>query len=167
MSSCGAAIYDLLCNLVAPAKPLDENYCELIAVMNKHQNLKPSVIKERYKFNKRHRQPGDSIPFCVTELKRLSELCDFGLSLVNMMRDRFICGLRNTKIQQQLLAEIKLNFEALTISCAMERVKKDVRDTEDGASGIEKMGESVNNIQGRWKEISEKWYKKGQECFWC
>ena len=35
-------------NLVAPAKPSDKSYDELIRVMNEHQNPKPSVIMERY-----------------------------------------------------------------------------------------------------------------------
>ena len=52
LSSCGAATYSLLHNQVAPAKPLNKNYCELIAVMNEHQNPEPLVIVGRYKFNK-------------------------------------------------------------------------------------------------------------------
>ena len=63
LNSGGAETYSLLKNLVAPAKPSDKSYDELIRVMNEHQNPKPSVIMERYKFNKRDRQPGESIPF--------------------------------------------------------------------------------------------------------
>ena len=57
----GAETYSLLRNLVAPAKPSEKSYNELVRVMNEHQNPKPSVIMERYKFNKRDRQPGGSI----------------------------------------------------------------------------------------------------------
>ena len=78
LNSGGAETYSLLRNLVAPAKP-DKSYDELIRVMNEHQNPKPLVIMERYKFNKRDRQPGESIPFYVTELKHLSDHCDFGV----------------------------------------------------------------------------------------
>ena len=53
----GAETYSLR-NLVAPAKPSDKSYDELVRVTNEHQNPKPSVIMERYKFNKRDRQPG-------------------------------------------------------------------------------------------------------------
>ena len=79
LNSGGAETYSLLKNLVTPAKPSDKSYDELIRVMNEHQNPKPSVIMERYKFNKRDRQPDESIPFYVTELKRLSDHCDFGV----------------------------------------------------------------------------------------
>ena len=76
--------------------------------MNEHQNPKPSVIMEKYKLNKRDRQPGESIPFYVTELKCLSEHCDFGLTLKDMIRDRLVCGVRSPKIQQRLLAETEV-----------------------------------------------------------
>ena len=44
LSSGGAETYSLLRNLVAPAKPSDKSYEELVRVMNEHQNPKPSVI---------------------------------------------------------------------------------------------------------------------------
>ena len=145
-------------NLVAPAKPLDKNYHELIAVMNKHQNPKPSVRVERYKFNIRESQPGESIQFYATELKRLSEHCDSGFRLDNTTRDRLVCGVRMTEVSFE---------EALKIACAMERAKKNVCDTEAGTAEVGKMQGSVNKLQGREKEINEKGYKKKLECFQC
>ena len=47
LSLCGAGTYSLLRNLVAPAKPSDKSYDELVRVMNEHQNPKLSVIVER------------------------------------------------------------------------------------------------------------------------
>ena len=94
LSSGGAETYSLLRNLVAPAKPSEKSYNELVRVMNEHQNPKPSVIMERYKFDKSDRQPGESIPFYVTELKHLSEHCEFGVTLEDMIRDRLVCGVR-------------------------------------------------------------------------
>ena len=114
-------------NLAAPAKPSDKSYDELVRVMNEHQNSKPSAIMERYKFNKRDRQPGESIPFYGTELKRLSEHCDCEVTLEDMIRDRLVCGVRSPKIQQRLLAETELSFDrAMKIASAMERAEKNV-----------------------------------------
>ena len=53
LSSGGAETYSLLRNLVAPAISSDKSYNKLVRVMNEHQNPMPSVIMERYKFNKR------------------------------------------------------------------------------------------------------------------
>ena len=166
LSSCGAGTYSLLRNLVAPAKPSDKSYDELVRVMNEHQNPKPSVIVERYKFNKRDRQPGESIPFYVTELKRLSEHCDFGVTLEDMIRDRLVCGVRSPKFQQRLLAETELSFDrALKIASAMERAEKNACDIE-GSSGLEKM-EGLNKVQEKHDKFEEMGRKKGQDCFRC
>ena len=95
--------------------------------MNEYQNPNPSVIMRRYKFNKKDRQPGESIPFYVTELKRLSEHYDFVVTLEDMIRNRLVCDVRSPKIQQHLLAETELSFDwALKIASAMERAKKNV-----------------------------------------
>lgn len=71
-SSCGAVIYSLSRNLLAPAKPSETLYNGIIRVIKEqHQNPKPSGIFESYKFNKRDRQLGESLPVYVSELKCL------------------------------------------------------------------------------------------------
>ena len=121
---------------------------------------------ERYKFNKTDRQPGESIPFYVTELKRLSEHCDFGVALEDMIRVRLVCGVRSPKIQQNLLAETQLSFDrALKIVSAMERAEKNVFDIE-GSSGLEKI-ERLNKVQEKRDKFEEMGRKKGEECFCC
>ena len=42
--------------------------------------------------------------------RTLSEHCQYGASLDDMLRDRLVCGLRDVKIQQ-LLARTKLTFK--------------------------------------------------------
>ena len=164
LSQCGAGTYGLLRNLVAPAKPSDKSYNELVRVMNEHQNPKPSVIAERYKFNTRDREPGESIPFYVTELKRSSEHCDFSVTLEDMIRDRLVCGVRSLKVQQCLLAETELNFDrALKIASAMERTEKNVCNIE-GSSRLEKL-EGLNKVQEKHDKFEEMGCKKGQDCF--
>ena len=41
--------------------------------MKKHLHLKPSIISERFKFNKRDSKPGESIPNYLEELRKLAE----------------------------------------------------------------------------------------------
>ena len=56
LSSCGNQAYSLFRNLVAPTKLVDCRYDVLKETMKKHQNPKPSVIVERFKFNRRDRK---------------------------------------------------------------------------------------------------------------
>ena len=102
----------------------------------------------------------------MTELKRLSEHCDFEVTLEDMIRDRLVCGVRSPKIQQRLLAETELSFDrALKIASAMERAEKNVCNIE-GSSGLEKM-EGLNKVQKKHNKFEEMGRKKGQDCFCC
>lgn len=44
-------------------------------------------------------------------LKKLSSTCQFGTFLNDALRDRLVCGLRNSSIQRKLLAETQMSFE--------------------------------------------------------
>lgn len=55
--------------------------------MNKYQNPKSSVIKERCKFNKKDRKLGENIPFYGSELKHFLEHCNFSFTLEDIIRD--------------------------------------------------------------------------------
>ena len=68
----------------------------------------PSSTVQRFKFNSRSQQDTETVSLFVAELKKLSEHCEFGDSLDNMLRDRLVCGLRDVKVQRRLLAEGKL-----------------------------------------------------------
>ena len=46
----------------------------------------------------------------VAELRRLTEYCDFGTSLEDMLHDRLVCGVNDDRIQRKLLSEPNLTF---------------------------------------------------------
>ena len=53
-------------------------------------------------------------------LKQYAERCDFAEFLEQALRDRFVCGLKNSTIQKKLLTEKKLNWQgAVDIAQAM------------------------------------------------
>jgi hypothetical protein len=110
--SVGAKSYKLTRSLVAPENPTSHSFEELTKLVQDHYQPKPSVIVERFKFNTRCQQPGETIPMYLAELKRLSENCGFGTTLNEMLRDRVVCGTSDAKIQRRLLAEPKLTLES-------------------------------------------------------
>ena len=86
---------------------------------------------ERYKFHSRIHQPGESITAFVAELRKLTEFCEFGDTVNEMLRDRFVAGLNNTCIQHHLLAETTLTFtKAQEIAQAMELAERDVQSIQ-------------------------------------
>ena len=58
LSVVGAATYKLLRSLVAPAKPGDKTYEELVKLLGAHFNPPPSEIVQRFKFHSRVQEPG-------------------------------------------------------------------------------------------------------------
>ena len=105
LTSCGAACYKLFRGLTQPQKPGDKTYAQLIQLMKLHQNPEPNQIAERFKFNSRNRMPGESIAKYMAELRRLTEHCNYGDSLNDMLRDRLVCGVMHERTQQKLLSE--------------------------------------------------------------
>ena len=95
-------------NLVSPAKPGEKSYDELVKTLKDHFNPTPSEMVQCSRFHSHFRKPGETVDTFVSELRSLTEFCNFGTSLDDMLRDRLICGINNSKIQQKLLAEKKL-----------------------------------------------------------
>ena len=56
------------------------------------------------------RGTGESVATYVAELRSLSEFCNFGNTLEEMIRDRLVCGINNRAIQKRLLVEPKLTY---------------------------------------------------------
>ena len=90
----------------------------------------PSVI-ERFQFNSRNRQQGESVANFIAELRHLTRYCDFGGALKDMLCDRLVSGIENNRIQRRLLAEPGLTLEkAVDISIAMEAADRNARDLQ-------------------------------------
>jgi hypothetical protein len=77
LSMMGPAAYKLLCNLVTPKKPGEIEYSKLVETLSSHHNPTPSEIVQRFKFNSRVSQPGESIAMFIAELRALAKFCNF------------------------------------------------------------------------------------------
>lgn len=111
-SVCGAAAYSMLRSLVAPKRPSEVPYAELIGSLQRHFSLRPSEIVQRFHFHNCKQQPGQSISAFIAELRKLSVHCNFGDQLENMLHDRIVCGVRDPALQRQLLSETALTFKS-------------------------------------------------------
>ena len=62
----------------------------------------------------------------MAELRHLTEHCDFGATLDDMLRDRLVCGIADVTFQRRLLAEDELTLEkAVQLARALETADKD------------------------------------------
>ena len=71
----GGRAYAMLRNLLAPTKPSDKSYSELVKVMKDHLKPKPLVIAERFKFYQRDQRDSETVAQHLAELHKLTEKC--------------------------------------------------------------------------------------------
>lgn len=122
----GGKAESLLRSLTAPRKLADLDYDDLVETMRDHLTPKPLVIAECFRFYKCNQHEGESISPYVAELMRLSEHCDFGQGLNDVLRDRLVCRLLNKGIQKKLQTEEKLAFKrAFDVTVSMETAARD------------------------------------------
>ena len=107
----GPTTYQLIRNILAPVQPTDRSFSELVELVERHRNPKPSVIVRRYNFNTRMKQPGESVADYTAELRKIAEHCSFGNTLEDMLRDRIVCGISDPQLQRRLLAESELTYK--------------------------------------------------------
>ena len=80
LSTIGSSAYKLLRSLVGEdVKTM--SLADLSKAMKDHLKPAPNVIAERFRFFKRDRQSGESVNAHITELRRLSEHCEFNTKL--------------------------------------------------------------------------------------
>eukprot|EP00731_Ephydatia_muelleri_P014717 Em0008g437a len=137
LSVCGSSTYRLIRSLLAPVKPGEKSYSDIVALVTTHLNPKPSVIVQRFKFNCRVR--GEVEP-----------IADFVAAL-----DRLVCGINNPSIQRRLLGEGGLTFKkALELSLSMELANK-------GSSELQAATKSDEQVQTVQKSRGLQCYRCG------
>ena len=136
LSLMGPTAHKLLRSLIAPLKPDDKSYAELVSVMEKHHDPIPSEIVQRYKFNSHVKKPEQSVSTYLSELRSLAEHCNYGNKLDEMLRDRLVCEVEVPAIQKRLLAKPKLTLKRATeIATAMETAEKNAETVKEGTMG--------------------------------
>ncbi|XP_072023159.1 uncharacterized protein [Amphiura filiformis] len=119
----GPDCYKLIANLVAPRKPKEATYSELVELMKKHYTPLKSSIMYRFTFANRVRQAGESVSEYMAALRAIAQDCKFGDSLDDKLRDRFVTGLNDARITKNLMTieEDKLDLKkAVDTAMAME-----------------------------------------------
>ncbi|KAK8775628.1 hypothetical protein V5799_031024 [Amblyomma americanum] len=133
LTLCGAQIYDVVCALLQPKTPDQVSYAEIVAALQAHYDPRPSEVYNRAMFQRRDQLPGGSVnyatscnfgmlPTATTATATPAEGtaspteqgatgCNPTLLLLDvMLRNRFVCGLRDQNLQQRLFAEKDLTF---------------------------------------------------------
>ena len=73
---------------------------KVLELMEKHCIGQTNVIYERYCFNNRNQETGESFDAYLTAVKALAKTCNFGSLKDELIRDRIVCGIRDTGTQK-------------------------------------------------------------------
>ncbi|XP_065892767.1 uncharacterized protein [Dysidea avara] len=122
-----------------------------------HYCPKTIEITERFKFFKRSQQNSESAAEFMAQLRRLAKTCNFKQYLELAICDQFVCGLRDSKCQKELLCVAEF-----TADLTLQRVKaaKVVRKETEGMQ--ESLKEKEKGNGGTHRIHSAK-----LECYWC
>jgi len=102
----GSDTFKLLCTLCTPKRPEEESYDDLRTKLNKQFGVKKLVLAERYRFYSYRQQDKQSLAAYLSELRRLASTCQWAeAALGENLRDKFVMGLRNERLLQQLLTQ--------------------------------------------------------------
>ena len=90
----------------------------------------PSAMMQRYKFNTRTREEGESVAAYVAALRDIAQHCEYKENLRDMLRDRLVCGVRHKGITNRLLAK-KLDYDkALELAKAIESAETNTKQLQ-------------------------------------
>lgn len=163
ISSMGQKAYKILRNLIAPEKPAEVSFKNLVKTMTSHFSPPPSEIVQRFRFNSRMRKPGESIAAYVAELRALSEHCNYGATLETMLRDRLVCGVNDPQIQKRLLSEERLTFKkAMEISLSLEAATTGTKHLQTAAASSSNSSVPVYQLKEKSLQTAVKCYRCGK-----
>ncbi|GCB62988.1 hypothetical protein scyTo_0014566 [Scyliorhinus torazame] len=123
-TACRALAFSIIKSLTS-CSPDTKMFNELVDLVKNHSVPKLSVILQHYPSNMAERAPGEPVTELLAILRRMAEYCEFGPSLIQMLRDRLVCGINNVETQNQLLAEPTLDVEsAIELVLSLENTGK-------------------------------------------
>ena len=77
-----------------------------------------NVIYERYMFNKRIQEAGESVEHFITDVIKLADHCQYGNLKDDLIRDKLVSGVNDDKVREKLLG-----IKNLTLAIAIETLR--------------------------------------------
>ena len=102
-----------------------KSFTVVLQKLEDHFVKKRNVIYERARFNQRSQHEGEPVDDFITSLYKLSEFCEFGALREDLIRDRIVVGLQDTRLSEKLQLDGDLSLEkAVRTARQSEAVKQ-------------------------------------------
>ncbi|XP_076666560.1 uncharacterized protein LOC143368070 [Andrena cerasifolii] len=123
---------------------------------------KKNVVYERYVFYKRNQEVNEPIENFVKDLKKLSQSCEFR-DEQDMIRDRIVLGINNTKVQEKLLSVKDLELEKAVQMCKAAELLKERMKELKVVKNIEKKFDKKHSKEKKDQNGAERKVKSKEE----
>lgn len=128
----GAVTFNVLTDRVTPQDPYAKTYAEITEIMQEYYEPKPLEVAENFKLWQHKQQENESILEFVAALQKLSLNCQMGDYTKTALRNFFIFGLRNKRIQSRLLEIQDLTLDkAVQTASSMELSEEGVKQFQE------------------------------------
>ena len=108
-----------------------------------------NVTYERYIFNRRMQDSGETFDIFLSDLRRLVRTCEYGTLEESIVRDRIVMGVRNDATRKKLLQTRNLDLkQAIDICKSSESATRQLRDMTSGSHevhAVQKQGNARRN----------------------
>ena len=127
----------------------ENNITDVLAKFDEYCEPRTQVIYERYRFNNRKQEQGESISAYVTELRVIAKNCALEeITPDEILRDRLVLGVRDEKVRQRLLRINDLALsKAIDICKAAEQTSQQLKLIATGTD------ESVGAVRTEQKNV--------------
>ncbi|CAH2085636.1 unnamed protein product [Euphydryas editha] len=124
---CGAEVFETFLALITPRKASEVTFTEIEKILTKHYSPKPNEISMSYKFYTRNQNTNETASEYIAQLRKISSSCNFK-ELERMLRDRLVCGMKDQRLQYELLKRDSLSYQdVVDAMLSSESAGKDCR----------------------------------------
>ena len=100
LSHIGSEGYKVLKSYCAPEEPAKTAYQDLTKILREKLAPTPTEVSEQYRFAQIRQETTESLSMFMARIKTAAADCGFRDFYDTMVRNRFICGLREEKLEQ-------------------------------------------------------------------
>lgn len=124
----GTDAYDVYSNMEFADETDRSDPAKLIEAFERHCVGEINEVYERYVFNRRQQEPGESFDTFVGDLRRLVRTCEYGTVEESAIRDRIVLGIRDDATRKKLLQSRKLDLtKAIDICRSSEATTRQLK----------------------------------------
>ena len=121
----------------------------VIAKFREHCVGETNVTYERYVFNKRSQDTGESFDTFLADLRRLIKTCEYGALEESILKDRIVMGIHNDTTRRKLLQTRQLTLAVAVDICRASELASRSTTEGNGRSRRRRTSRHETEVQAR------------------